>query len=641
MKKIKFLPSVLMLVLSVAVLALGVYAANPSTNTVTGSIKVNASSYPIAIRCLLDGEEIENHQTIRAGITWTDGLSNLEFNTDTALTVEDVKPRVLTMKITNLSNVDLGAYFLSDENTLTTENKATFDSISTVEHLVSGTDTIVKVTKTGYQKLEPNQTVEMTVTMSLYQIFYEEKNVSFTHILNIEECQDNLASMAQGITVNTNGVSMDKLTITPTVMHGYTNENLNAEGQEKAEADKMVALANTGRYATTNLAIDDDNYLYGRYEGFGFTFDEEINSHKRYRTTNVKFAIYNGEDYGITADINAVLEEEKIQVTTLGNAYIGAKEIGEVSLQLTPLRETTEVVTATINDIVSTINIYKATAETTAQADVYSRIKYNAQGYNGGTMKHYIEYGVNPFNPSQKLKWYVWGVKVGESALRAITADDMDANNKLIKSTSESTREYYFISEHVLNVSKDKDNGKYLRFSNEYDSFSWRPIGMPEEEPDQHYRFDSSAYESSLLRGYLSGATMRTEGYDPGVSGGDAANFYDFYRLTNDPIYNKINSRLLTDLETVWNSSTPAADYPYYGIADKFWALPTEEFSHVLGEGTRNSQSSLLSTGDAACWWITGMEDDDDVYYVRVEGAYYYERVSSKLGVRPAFKLEI
>ena len=44
MKRLKFLPAVLMLVLCVGILAIGIYAITPTKNTIDGTITVNPSN---------------------------------------------------------------------------------------------------------------------------------------------------------------------------------------------------------------------------------------------------------------------------------------------------------------------------------------------------------------------------------------------------------------------------------------------------------------------------------------------------------------------------------------------------------------------------------------------------------------------
>ena len=49
MKRMRLIPSVLMLVLCIGVLGLGVYAASPTSNAITGTITVNSANNEVLI----------------------------------------------------------------------------------------------------------------------------------------------------------------------------------------------------------------------------------------------------------------------------------------------------------------------------------------------------------------------------------------------------------------------------------------------------------------------------------------------------------------------------------------------------------------------------------------------------------------
>ena len=78
MKKLKFLPSILMLVLCVGVLAVGIYAIKPSTNLVTGTITINASNAPVEIQMIVTGAKggtvTYDPVTVRGGTTFSMGI---------------------------------------------------------------------------------------------------------------------------------------------------------------------------------------------------------------------------------------------------------------------------------------------------------------------------------------------------------------------------------------------------------------------------------------------------------------------------------------------------------------------------------------------------------------------------------------
>ena len=69
MKKLKLLPTVLMLVLCVGVLAIGVFAITPTKNTISGTITINSANTPVSIQLLVDGVEKGDPVTVRSGTT--------------------------------------------------------------------------------------------------------------------------------------------------------------------------------------------------------------------------------------------------------------------------------------------------------------------------------------------------------------------------------------------------------------------------------------------------------------------------------------------------------------------------------------------------------------------------------------------
>ena len=49
MKRMKLIPSILLLVLCIGVLGLGVYAASPTSNAITGTITVNSANNEVIL----------------------------------------------------------------------------------------------------------------------------------------------------------------------------------------------------------------------------------------------------------------------------------------------------------------------------------------------------------------------------------------------------------------------------------------------------------------------------------------------------------------------------------------------------------------------------------------------------------------
>ena len=99
MKKLKILPSLIMLVLCAGVLAMGVYAFVPTINTVAGTVAVTSSSAEVAIECLVNGVRVKNFTSLRAGEKFT--LNDLQIDTTGVNTVQEIAPTIVTFKITN------------------------------------------------------------------------------------------------------------------------------------------------------------------------------------------------------------------------------------------------------------------------------------------------------------------------------------------------------------------------------------------------------------------------------------------------------------------------------------------------------------------------------------------------------------
>ena len=57
MKKLKFMPAVLMLVASFAILAIGIYAVAPTKNTLKGTITVNSANPEVLISAFFHNED--------------------------------------------------------------------------------------------------------------------------------------------------------------------------------------------------------------------------------------------------------------------------------------------------------------------------------------------------------------------------------------------------------------------------------------------------------------------------------------------------------------------------------------------------------------------------------------------------------
>ena len=206
MKKLKILPSILMLVLCVGVLAVGVFAITPTKNQIMGSITINAINpgmeiTPYKLTLDKDGNETareelgENLPIIsRAGIDIP--LGNLSFNTENANVASDVADIVIAFSVKNTSSEALGMYF---STVATPTPTATTESIKLSAVTSGETPTtipeMVEASFSGYNYLPIGGTGEIKLTFSLLKTHTEQTSITLNTSnisLNITNLDTNL-----------------------------------------------------------------------------------------------------------------------------------------------------------------------------------------------------------------------------------------------------------------------------------------------------------------------------------------------------------------------------------------------------------------------------------------------------------------
>ena len=121
-RKIKIIPSVLLLVLCLAVLGVGIYAAKPASNTITGTVTVNAANAEVEISVYQDNYDSANPATNRQSTATTRtgatlALGDFTFDASEANTKYDVPMKEIIIVVKNKSlGQDLGMYFWNTEN---------------------------------------------------------------------------------------------------------------------------------------------------------------------------------------------------------------------------------------------------------------------------------------------------------------------------------------------------------------------------------------------------------------------------------------------------------------------------------------------------------------------------------------------
>ena len=179
MKKLKILPSILMLVLCVGVLAIGVFALAPTQNTISGTITINAANSPVEITMNIKnkagGDLIGTPKTIRGGHTFT--LGDLAFDADEANEVYEVKDIFIEFYIKNLADASdvlaekqartLGAFFAESSVTLGDNERATSDDIFTYGSITEGETTYVNIYADSYTPILPQETVKIELQLRM------------------------------------------------------------------------------------------------------------------------------------------------------------------------------------------------------------------------------------------------------------------------------------------------------------------------------------------------------------------------------------------------------------------------------------------------------------------------------------------
>ena len=204
MKKFKLLPSVLMLVLCMGVLAVGIYAISPAQNNVTGTISVIASNVEVEITAYSStnkstATQISDVVTTRTGTPIEIYNDKLEFNCSSASSSDDVADITIVLQIKNKSaSKVLGAFFLKDATlpqTLTTANIASqFDFDGKTSDETETESGLVTALVDGYTEIGAGATIDVICTLSLNKLTDYDMDVDFTLPLVIHDYDSNLVS---------------------------------------------------------------------------------------------------------------------------------------------------------------------------------------------------------------------------------------------------------------------------------------------------------------------------------------------------------------------------------------------------------------------------------------------------------------
>lgn len=262
MKRVKLLPSILLLVLCVGILGMGIFAANPIKSNVTGTISVTAANSEVEITAYLnkveEASKISDTFVTRKGATILLNNSALKFDAGSVNAAQDLHKKNIILQIKNNSQVkDLGAYFLTGTigaNGTQLTNIATNKQLDGKmgETLV---EDVVSARFTHYTQIPKGETANITMELMLNNIYYEEINVPVNLSVNIEEYDPSLAIVSDG-----------------TAWHSGTEEPTNALGETydfyldtddyniyKKEESGWVLIANI-KGDMANIEINESGY---------------------------------------------------------------------------------------------------------------------------------------------------------------------------------------------------------------------------------------------------------------------------------------------------------------------------------------------------------------------------------------------
>ena len=295
MKKFKYIPAIFMFILTVGILAFGVFSLMPTQNAISGTISINAVNAEIGIQAFkykTDGtmEELPFFEanSVRSGVTIP--IANLEFdmsNVNTEDDFEDISIKI-AIRLINKSGKALGAYFTEQEiaGAAKEGDAITTKVLKTSENLTN----IVNATLSPYSKLSKTGKTDMNISFNILNFITSAgQTVNLSSelnkiYLNIEEFNIELAHGEEGSDVYyeklgyiivgegaPNGILTreivdqtseitygSKIKISDDVIEIYTEEGKDGSFEDKSFAeviipDSVLKIGNSAFYDCDNL----------------------------------------------------------------------------------------------------------------------------------------------------------------------------------------------------------------------------------------------------------------------------------------------------------------------------------------------------------------------------------------------------
>lgn len=640
MKKAKLIPSMLMLILCVSVLAVGIYSAVPITNTITGTINISAgASAQISITAYLDNSGISDDTVMSSTInTKTSSVltlnKSLDFNCDDVYIGEHEKvpAQKLYLSVTNNSSIALGTYFL--EGSISSSG-TTKDNIATTRYL-NGTATsgevenIVTCDFSSYTKIEPGATVKMYSIFTLNEVKREAISIDFTNNLTLNVEKYNTLLENEEVSLGAiNLKNSDHLAVQTNCEIENANIEISTSQNDRITFGKSAWI--TGKVAFSE-------------EKWGNVVD---GVHTAYRLKPVKISmlVTNNDVVPIKASIidvaTDVVANENITTHISGCGYIAPGTTEEIWVQYTAnIDRTAEngyintLDGLEIPDFSYNVLIEEYVEQENMSVDVHSRIKSDTTSttYTSAGLQYYIEFGDNPYYDAaaaeeqgdsyahnKKLRWYIWAKDVnGQMALLDENENPMDESNK--------GTTYYFIAQYSFSLLVITSTSRGLTpttLNNEFDADTYLT-------PEGIY---ASNYVGTIYRKWLTGETVKNIFSDDStyyMTNGVISNFYSQYNLTVDPLFNQIIGRTTDNLyayDADYASLAGGLPDEYKEQVDKFWLLSNYEVTLMADNGTNwdKTVTNRLSYGSgtdtsSGAWATRSTSGTLDAYVVAKGG---------------------
>ncbi len=399
MKRFKLLPSILMLVLCTAVLAVGIYAVSPTSHSVVGTVKITAGGANVRITAYIDDLDgnyandvkVSDVYTSRTPQTINIYANALDYDCSSASDITEVAEKELYFKIENLSSYSLGVYFL--EGTVP-ESGTTLSNVAESKNFngTMGSQTIsnlITATFTPYSEVPANGSTKMYSTLKLNQLNSEASAVTLNLNLNIEKFNEELLPRLDNVVEIKNA---NKL-------------NIFVSGEVKnANTDSSCIISKAGVWEIGELKFSD----------------ERIAGQLRLPRIDITITITNNNNFPISATLVEgkynVAQDYAIVVLPINNPYIAPGKTGVVSLQfIIDVYDSSFEIERTLNTYNYSVEIKKIEND----ESVLSRVLYDNDTSTGSMPSkgfyYYVELGNNPYYKAgstqhrQKLRWYICG----------------------------------------------------------------------------------------------------------------------------------------------------------------------------------------------------------------------------------------